>query len=248
MTLVSSVLAMAICVAVALVLPRRFPQFAGAAGPATEPPLVPAAVGLLGAGLIGVVVLGGPMSQPAVALLGFALIALGEEVVTGRAAAVDRMAAAGLVGAACTLPLLRYGASSYADLRGAAQVLGSPLVTAPGGRGLLCLLGAAIGLGAASWLASAAPTGSAEAVAHPLLLVPGAAALLLTASFLGSGLPSGGGALSVARRVALWALWIGALAVLQLALRERVRRIPRPGVGALASVVVLGISAAALAA
>jgi hypothetical protein len=233
-------MAIAVVVAVAAGL---LPGGAARAGVVTvEPPIVPAVVGLLGAGLVGAALLGSRPGEPALALLGFALVAVGDDLAAGRAVALDRLAAAGLVIGAALLPLLRYGALTYEDLRSASSVLGSPIATGPGLRQLECVLGAAVGVGATAWLARdrvgvASPF---TVAARPAAMLPGAAALLLVGSFAG---PTVHGAGSTIPWIAGVLLVSGACVVLS----RVAARLPAPGFVALMAAILVAGAAAGLA-
>ena len=241
----ASVVAACGCIALCAVIAWAAGHAAdGRTAVAVEPPFVPALPGLIGTAVIGLAVWGSG-SHPALALMGFGLLVVGDDVAAGRRASLDRLAAAGLVVGACVLPFVRYGVLSYGDLRGAALVLGPPALTGPLSRWVAGLAAIAVALVAGSWLVTAAGrVAPATAVARPSLMVPGAAGLLITASFFGPALPEGAGVIGLLGRLSVWAAGVAAIATVLVVLAPRVRALPRPPLIAIAAGGVLAVGLA----
>ena len=210
-----------------------------------EPPVLSAFPGLMGAAAVGVAIWGGGVSHPALAIGGVGLVAVGDDVAVGRRVSWDRVIAIGLVMGACLVPLARYGAASYSDLRGASLVLGPPATTGPWGRLGACLFAALVAVASGAYLGGAERRASlATVAASPRLLTPGAVALVVSAPFAGSALAPGAPLSDVARRVGVWA---GAVAVAvggQWWLSARMRRLRWRGGAAVAAAVLLALAVA----
>ena len=168
--------------------------------------------------------------------------------------ALDRVVATVLALGSMTLPFLRYGATSFADLRSASAVLGPPVLTGPPVRQVESVLGLAVGLCACAWLASEGQAGPsrdefwsvmATRAARPAALVAGLGAIILTAAYLGSALTFSS---STIGRLLLWIGGTAALAAAQEPLGRVLRRLPEPGLGAAVGAVLLAGAAAGLGA